>query len=264
MSSGKDFLICDMHVHTKYSCDSEAELEAYCLEAVKKGIAVISFTEHIDYNINDYGYGYYDAKSFFNGFMYVKEKYHDKLNLLCGLEFSEPHLYQDKLLEYSNLPYDYMLGSVHYWYKGMFPSRMVKEKIPAEVCYEYYWNEVLVAVKTGGFDVLAHIDFPKRYYGKLIIDTDKIQQICKELVQNNICLEINTSTLRQNLTESMPDKEILSIYKSLGGRHITVGSDAHEVGELSADYAYAKKLTEYFGFEEIIYKNRKKYALSSL
>ena len=255
-------LSCDMHVHTKYSCDSDIELESYCLEAIQKGLHAICFTEHIDFNVNDYGYEYYNADKFFDDFHFVKEKYHVKINLLCGIEFSEPHLYKKQLSEYIKLPYDYILGSIHYWYKDMFPSRMVKAEIPVEICYEYYWNEVLAAVKSGEFDVLAHIDFPKRYYNKLIIDSNKLNEIFNEMVRNNICLEINTSSLRKKSVESMPDKEILSIYKSCGGKYITIGSDAHNVNELSADCLYAKKLINFFGFEEISFTQRRHFLLN--
>ena len=250
-------LICDMHVHTKFSCDSDVELEAYSIEAIEKGIHTICFTDHIDHNKNDYGYGYYDNNKFFNDFLNVKEKYSAKLNILCGIEFSEPHIYQEKLFEYSKLPYDFILGSVHYWYKDMFLSHMVRHGISVDICWKYYWNEVLLAVKEGGFDCLGHMDFPKRYYGKIIYDFEKISEICIELVKKNIVLEINTSTLRKNITETMPNKEILSIYKSCGGKHITIGSDSHKREELSADYSVAKDIIKHFDFEEIIFKQRR-------
>jgi len=251
-------LICDMHVHTKFSCDSDANLEAYCLQAIEKGLHAICFTEHVDHNKNDYGYGYYNAEGFFKEFLPLKEKFQDKLTLLSGIEFSEPHLYQDELSELSKLPYDFILGSVHYWYQDMFPSSMVKADIPVKTCYEHYWSEVLAAIKAGGFDVLAHLDFPKRYYHELIIDSDKLHQICGEMARNDICLELNTSSLRKNAAEAMPDRELLSIYQSCGGKYITIGSDAHSADELSADYLYAKKLIDYFGFEEVIFKRRSK------
>jgi histidinol-phosphatase (PHP family) len=248
--------ICDMHVHTKYSCDSDAELEAYCLEAIKKGISAICFTEHVDYNVNDYGYGYYSADEFFADFLHVKEKYGAELDILCGVEFSEPHLYQDELSKYANMPYDYILGAVHYVYSDIFIGQMPGAGISAEVCYEHYWDEILSAVKVGGFDCLGHIDFPKRYYNKIIIDSDKLHEICSVMVRNDICLEINTSSLRKNIEESMPDREILSIYKSCGGKYITVGSDAHSTSELAADYSYAKNLIEFFDLKEIVFERK--------
>jgi len=243
----------DMHVHTKHSCDSQATLEDYCAQAIRTGVDTLCFTDHVDYNPNDNGYGYYDSGAFFGDFLPLKEKYHKKLTLLCGIEFSEPHLYRAELAALSKLPYDFILGSVHYWYRDMFPSRMVKEGVPAEVCYARYWDEVLAAVTAGGFDALAHMDFPKRYYGTLIADTGKVHEICEAMLRNHLCPEINTSSLRKNVEEPMPGKEILSIYKSCGGKYVTVGSDAHSPCELAAGNAQARELIDYFGFEEIIF-----------
>ena len=250
-------MIIDMHVHTKYSCDSRAELESYCLQAIKTGAGAICFTDHIDCNVNDFGYGYYNAVAFFNDFLPLKEKYKNDLTLLCGIEFAEPHLYPEKLAEHTKLPYDYILGSIHFWYNDMFPTQMIDAKIPVEVCYRHYWSEVLAAVKAGGFDAFAHLDFPKRYYGEVLFDPEILHEICRRMVKNNICPEINTSSLRQGGGSAMPDKDILSIYKSCGGKYVTVGSDAHKAGDLAAGYPHAKGLIEYFGFTEVYFSRRR-------
>jgi len=247
---------CDMHVHTKHSADSTAELEAYCARAIETGVRALCFTDHVDHNPNDDGLGFYDPDAFFEDFSLVKEKYQKQLTLLCGMEFAEPHLYREQLAVYSKLPYDFILGSVHFWYRDMFPSLMVRAGVSAEQCYEHYWDTILDAVKAGGFDALAHIDFPKRYYGSLSIDEKKLQAICIEMARKNICMEINTSSLRKGLEEPMPGKEILSIYKSCGGKFVTVGSDAHHPGELAAGNAQAQELIDHFGFEEVIFTQR--------
>jgi len=48
--------VCDLHVHTRHSCDSRASLETYCKEAIRTGVDSLCFTDHVDYNPNDYGY----------------------------------------------------------------------------------------------------------------------------------------------------------------------------------------------------------------
>ena len=120
-----------------------------------------------------------------------------------------------------------------------------------------YFEEQLELAAWGGFDSLAHIDFPKRYYGSLIIDRPKLHEICNEMVRNQICMEINTSSLRKNMAEPMPGRDILSIYKSCGGKYVTIGSDAHHPDDLAAGNAQAKELIDYFGFEEVIFIQRK-------
>lgn len=257
-------IICDLHVHSKYSCDSQAELEGYCLEAIDKGINIVCFTEHLDGNPVDRGYDYYKRQEFVNDFLLLKEKYKDKVMLLCGLEFSEPHLYQDSLSAYSLLPYDFILGSVHYWYQDMNPSQMVREAVPVDICFDYYWKAVLETAKAGGFDCLGHIDFPKRYYNHLLYDRDMVYEICKALVKNNIYLEINTSPIRRGMNVSMPDRDILSIYKDCGGKFVTIGSDAHSVHDLGADNEYAKALIKELDLVEVVFINRKPYLVKQL
>jgi len=249
--------VCDTHVHTKHSCDSRAELEAYCIQALQTGVDTLCFTDHVDNNPNDDGMGFYDTEAFFGDFLPLKEKYQDRLTLLCGMEFAEPHMYPKAFARFSALPYDFILGSVHFWYRDMFASQLVRTGVSVELCYAHYWDTVLAAVRAGGFDSLAHIDFPKRYYGSLIIDRPKLHEICNEMVRNQICMEINTSSLRKNMAEPMPGRDILSIYKSCGGKYVTVGSDAHHPGDLAAGNAQARELIDDFGFEEVIFIQRK-------
>ena len=249
--------VCDTHVHTKHSCDSQAGLDAYCARAVEIGVQSLCFTDHLDHNPNDDGRGFYNPEAFFRDFLHVKEKYRGRLTLLCGIEFAEPHMYPNELAQFSALPYDFILGSIHFWYRDMFASQLVKTGVPVELCYEHYWDAVLAAVRAGGFDSLAHIDFPKRYYKQLILDEKKLHEICSVMVKNNICMEINTSTLRKNMAEPMPGREVLAIYKSCGGRYVTVGSDAHHPDELAASRAQARELVDYYGLEEVLFIQRK-------
>ena len=250
-------IFCDAHVHTKFSCDSETGLAEYCEAAIAKGLGAVCFTDHIDHNAHDEGFGYYDAESFFAEFEEAKKKYRGKLEVLCGIEFAEPHMYGGILAEYSKYPYDFFMGVLHFWYRDLFASQLIKQNVPAEVCYSHYWAEALKAAESGGFDCFGHLDFPKRYYGRLLYDTEAIRDIFKAMIKNGICLEINTSPLRKGLGESMPDRELLTIYESCGGRRVTVGSDAHSAGELAADHKYAAGLIDFFGFEEAVFRNRK-------
>lgn len=252
--------IFDMHTHTKFSADSEVEPEVYCAEAATKGLDGLCFTDHIDLNpINPKYYEYYKPQAFFMEYPQLKEKYAARLELLCGIEISEPHACKDKFPQYLELPYDFVLGGIHSWYNDMCVGERIKAQVPMDLSYKLYWDAVLATVQTGGFDCLAHIDFPKRYYGELLFDAGKIQEIFSELLKKNICIEINTSAIRRGKSGTMPDKELLSIYKDMGGEFVTVGSDSHKAGDLAADFSRAKELIAYFGLKEIIFRQRKPF-----
>ncbi|MFP4661759.1 MAG: histidinol-phosphatase HisJ family protein [Halanaerobiales bacterium] len=232
----------DLHVHTHHSCDSLVSIDKYCKKAIDMGVRYICFTDHIDFNTTDEGFGYYNKDKFFDEFNIAKEKYDDKLTILSGIEFSEPHIYREEFEEFSQYPYDFILGSIHFWVNDMFPSELIKANYPIEDAFKRYWEEVYKAVTIGGFDSLAHIDFPKRYYQESLWEKSEMEDIFKAMVENNIALEINTSSMRKGLAESMPDKDLLDIYSYAGGIMITLGADTHLLNDLAADYDYARSL----------------------
>ena len=54
------------------------------------------------------------------------------------------------------------------------------------------------------------------------------------------------------------NRDIIKRYKELGGKIITMGSDAHKVDDLAKDFDIAYDLLESVGIKEIaIYHNRK-------
>lgn len=248
----------DLHVHTSHSADSEASMEEYCRKAIDSGIRIICFTDHIDCNKADWGYGYYSADKFFNEFAEIREKYSDKLLILSGIEFAEPHLYKKELDKYSSLPYDFILGSIHYWIDDMSPELIIDKGLPIEFVFERYWEEVYNAVSFGGFDSLAHLDFPKRYLKKSVWSENFIKDIFCEMIKNDIALEINTSSLRRGLNEAMPDRDLLMIYKKTGGSKITIGADTHNADDLSSGYDYARSLVD-GNMKSIVYIRRKAF-----
>ena len=50
-------------------------------------------------------------------------------------------------------------------------------------------------VELGGFQVLAHLDFPKLFFDKWVIDDDVLDMILSTMIDKNILLEVNTSSL---------------------------------------------------------------------
>ena len=248
----------DMHVHTFLNSDCDETFEAYINNALTIGVKSICFTEHVDYNPNDYGLGYYDSTAFFKAFNRHKEET-KSIDLLAGIEFDCPHRFQRELSELVRLPYDCVIGSVHYCdlVPDLFFPDLINNGVPAEVCFAAYWEEVLKCVSLGGFDVLGHIDIPKRYYHDLMYEEPLLREIFRTMLKNNIVLEINTSSLRYGLVELMPGTDILKLYCDEGGKYVTIGSDAHIAADLAADYAIARDIAKELDLHEVIFVNRK-------
>lgn len=246
----------DLHLHTLISCDSDETMEAYLPEAAAKGLKTLCFTDHVDLNKNDYGYGIYDADRYFQNLTDARRTAKGKIELLSGFEFGETHLYPGELSHLLKKPYDFVIGSIH-WVRDLFPDPGVRARISAKEFFHMYWQEMLLMVRAGGFDSLAHIDFPKRYYGELYIDQKMLDEILKCLIDSEIALEINTSSLRKGLSEAMPGREILEKYVSLGGKYVTVGSDSHMAQDIGSDFDFARRMIDEFRLQEVVFRERK-------
>ncbi len=69
---------------------------------------------------------------------------------------------------------------------------------------------MLKAVELGGFQVLAHLDFPKMFFDKWVIDDDILNIILTTMINKNIVLEVNTSSLYNPSDEPMPSYSIIN------------------------------------------------------
>jgi histidinol-phosphatase (PHP family) len=114
------------------------------------------------------------------------------------------------------------------------------------------------------YDVVGHIGYVRRYgnYG----DTSMLYEDYKDILDEILCvvirdgkgIEINTSGFAYNLGTAIPDITILQRYYDLGGRIVTLGSDAHSVGRVAADFDYAMAMLQYVGFTSFAYFKERK------
>ncbi len=252
---------CDLHLHTHFSCDSSERFAAYCERAMAIGVDCLCFTDHFDNNPLDDGYGYYRAEDCLAEFLEAKKQYGGRLKLLFGVEFGEPHLFPEEMRRLSRLPYDFILCSIHSWIDGLFASEVVRRGIAPQESYEAYWRELERAVDAGGFDALAHPDFPKRYCGVLHYDRQQMLRIFSNMAQKGMALEVNTSPLRKGMDCTLPGDELLLLYREAGGQYITLGTDAHRAEDLFCDLPRQKERIAALGLTEVYYEGRQRREL---
>jgi len=234
----------DSHVHTTFSHDGENEMEEMCNKAINIGMEYITFTEHVDFIPIDDAYDYLKIDEYFNNIQRLNNKFGDNLEIFAGVEFSEPHLYTEQLKKYNNLDFDLIMGSIHYIGDNFVGNDGLLNEYSIDEIFLKYYNLLFKTVKNNNIDVVAHMDFPKRYLNYEYKNYKLIDKILKEIIKNDIVLEINSSSLRKGISTPMPSQWILERYIQYGGKRVTLGSDSHSINELTNDFDMIYQLIE--------------------
>ena len=261
-------LKADFHVHSEFSNDCSEKIEKQIKRAINLGLEYICFTDHcdMDYPSPEKESEYIlDTKSYIEKVNYLKEKYDDKIKVLCGVEIGLMPYLKDRLNAYTNkYNFDFIIGSSH-MVRGKDPAidDFFKGKTEKEA-YREYFESILENVKAfNNYNVYGHLDYVVRYgpnknkYFDFNYYKDVFEEILKIIIQNGNGIEINTSGLR-NLGYPHPHKDIIKMYKDLGGEIITVGSDAHLSEYIGYKFDEAEEYLKRLGFHYYtVFENQK-------
>lgn len=221
---------CDCHLHTDNSFDSETPAERQVDRAHELGIAYIALTDHCDIlEWSDANIARSNAQA-----IELNRKY-DDLTVLRGIELGEPLQDMDETARALGLcEYDFILCSLHNIRGEEDFYYLHPDEAQAHDLITRYFDELLEMVRWNEFDSLAHLTYPLRYItGRdgVAVDMTRYQPIIREilatLASNGKALEINTSGLRTPEGFLLPTVEYVRLFRELGGRYITLGSDAH-------------------------------------
>jgi len=249
-------LAVDIHLHSTHSCDAKSTIDEMCQTALERGLQVVCFTEHVDFNPHDEGLNFYRYDAHTRDIRLAQEKFAGRLTVLQGLEFSEPHVYPKEFEQLLKNGFDFVLGSVHYLGDMWVGGKEMVENCPVERAYELYYREVLKTVQFGGFDSLAHIDFPKRYLAAKVEPVELIEPILQELVRKRMALELNSSALRRGYPELHPSDAICELYVKNGGSRVTTGSDSHRREQIGSHFDLIHEKIVQFNLQPVYYQNR--------
>ena len=238
----------DLHVHTTLS-DGKSTPEEVVLSAIERGMTTLGISDHSNTPFDDdYCLKEGSEEDYRREINALKEKYKDKIEILCGIE-------QDI---YSPVPaegYDYIIGSVHYVKAG--DEYLPVDKSAAclrEAVDKYFGGDgVLFAVEyfktvekvlnVTGADIVGHFDLCTKYNEKdPIIDEEDPRYIAAwkkavdALIPAGKYFEINTGVIsRGHKTKPYPAKSIIDYILSKGGKLI-FSSDSHHKDKLCFEF----------------------------
>ena len=134
-----------------------------------------------------------------------------------------------------------------------------------EKLYSSYFQTIIDNIASyKNFDTYGHIDYIVRYgpnknqhysYERYREILDKVLQA---IIDNGLCLEVNTAGYKYGLGQPNPQADILMRYRELGGERITIGADGHKPEHIAYDFDRIENLLKACGFRyHTIFRERK-------
>ena len=247
----------DNHVHTQFSWDAtHGDMDATCRRALELGLPSIAFTEHVDWVRGEKAV--LDAPAYFESIERCRAAYPD-LRILSGVEMGEPHLYADRARALLEAPFERVLASVHCasWEGSEVDASKRGFLTPenADAFFKLYLARVLELLRSDQrFEVLAHLDYPKRYWpAGATYDVkrheEEVRAILRAAARRGSVLEINTTRNEVEPDRYLcPGPVVLKWWREEGGGAISFGSDAHNPDALAIGFRLARDVAEAAGF----------------
>lgn len=250
-------MIFDSHIHTKFSADSQMLASEVLAKATSLNLGVV-FTEHFDYGVE------VDGRKFeFNPVEYMNEYKNlrsDKVRL--GVEVGLRKFARSANAQFiARADFDFVIGSIHLvddfdiYYPEFYAD---KDKATA---YCKYFEQMAQEISLADFDALGHIDYICRAapYDNPEIDyatfKAEIDAVLKIVVERGKVLELNT----RRFDKVRAVEELIPVYKKyreLGGRFITLGSDAHRVGAVGNYFKRALEFVRELDLTPVTFRSR--------
>jgi histidinol-phosphatase (PHP family) len=243
-------------MHTKMSSDSKMKIEDAIEKSNNLNIGLV-LTEHLDL---DFKYSKTAFRVNLDAYFKEYEKYKSS-KLLLGVEIG---IASNKTDEYKkiaeNYPIDFILGSMHKVGDMEIDRDLLNGDISEKEAYNKFLTCACKIIDEYDFiDSFGHIDYISRYTKNEMMYKDYpelFDKLLSKLIDKKICLEVNTKRLNQSIAYETVES-IYKRYVQLGGKYVTIGSDAHDEKEIGRYFDIATNLIKEHGLEIVYFKERK-------
>lgn len=250
--------LANYHTHSLW-CDGKGTLGDYVEAAVAKGFEALGFSGHAPLPfLNDWTMTEKGIVGYISDVRTLRDLYEDKLEIYLGLEVDFIEGVTTPASSWiGSLGMDYLIGAVHmlqdpkdglcYSVDGSEAELHhlidVSFSGDVEAMIRAYYRAVILLVRDGGFDFLAHFDLVKKHNVKTPFFDEEaswykevVRKTLDVIADEGIPLEMNTGALSRGYREDpYPSQWILEGCRDRG-IPMLINSDAHRPEWL--DYAF--------------------------
>jgi len=256
--------IPDYHTHHELCRHATGRTVDYARSARAAGIQEFAATDHCP---TDVGFGRehrmtLEEFSVYKRDVEIARQEVPEVNVLFGIEADYYTKCEKFLTKFTDQhDFDIVLGSVHfrdYWATDKTKRGLSDGDDPLMVWSEYF-DLIGRLAKTGLYDVVTHLDLPKRFGNSCDVAFIREHALpaldC--IAKAGMAIEINTSGMIHSIREMYPSLHVLTwaAERNIG---LVFGSDAHSPDRVGDGFPQALELAREAGFKNARrYKQRK-------
>ena len=273
----------DCHTHSaQFSNDALQTITELMGDAKKSGLAGVCLTDHYD---KDIGYqpgveDIFEIETYFEQLRQAQSQLQPSdPALLIGIELGwMPYLAPQLNQIIAKWPFDSVILSLHNMdgNKDIFLDRSIFDQGIVDAYSRALKQMVEMMTSCPDFTILGHFDYisryvpgkPRRMEYKLL--AEEFDQVFHYLIDHQKSLELNTRTalklsdLGLSGEAIWPDPQIFRRYLELGGKYVSLSSDAHQNGQAAKLFPEAIDYLKNVGVREITHFVKRQPILTAI
>ena len=165
-------------------------------------------------------------------------------------------------------PFDYLIGSVHFvdgfLIDGGLEGWTALSPDERDDVWRRYFERIVLAARSGIFDVIGHLDLPKRFGVRSPEERGAGALAALDAIAAaGIAIELNTAGWRHPVDEPYPSPWLLERARARGVP-LVINADAHRPEHVAADFDRAEATARAAGYAEVVRFERRKRTSVSL
>ena len=235
--------VTDYHVHTARCGHAGGATRDYVLHAVSRGLTEVAITDHVPLwflpgEDPEPGLAMTRAElpEYVEEVLALREEFRGRIDVLLGIEADYAEGHEESLRALlAPYPWDVVLGSVHFvaggWIDAPGAAARHEREGSANLWNEYY-RLVAKAAATGSYDVITHLDLPKKFGNRRPAECAAAEEAAVDAIRAaGVAVEVSSAGLRKPVGEEYPAPALLS--KLVGaGVPLVFSSDGHAPAEV--------------------------------
>jgi len=249
--------LADFHTHTARCGHAGGRDEEYVEAAIARGLAAIAVTDHVPFywlpperHDPTLAMPAEELPRYVDAVLDLRERYAGRVEVLLGLEADFVAGHEDELARLlERFPFDVVLGSVH-WLDGWWvdaPSSLPRYRQggdEVERIWDEYATQLIAAARSGLFDVLSHLDLPKKFgFFPAAPFAGRLAEVVAAVSAGGCAVELSSAGRRKPVGEDYPAEAVVTALAAAGVPFV-LSSDAHAPAEVG------------FGFGELAARAR--------